>query len=57
MSRHPVLFSADGVPVDLLRAGEPRLSRASRRRTALATAAPVPARPPLLRLAQRLLPS
>ncbi|CAA9320978.1 MAG: hypothetical protein AVDCRST_MAG16-805 [uncultured Frankineae bacterium] len=39
MSRPSALFAADGVPADLVRAGEPRLRRSWRRapRTAPAT--------------------
>lgn len=55
LSGVPGLFTADGVPADLLRGGEPRLRR-QRRRTAEPTAATSPgrARVPFLHRTGRL---
>ena len=55
MSHSSVLFTTDGIPADLVRAGEPRLRRT--RRSAVRAESTSPVRQPLTRLAHRLLPS
>ena len=58
MSRPSVLFLADGVPADLIRPGEPRLRRSSRRAPVAAQATATRPAPALsLRRLTRLLPT